>query len=411
MTFSEKLENYAEVLAAYALNIQEGQLLRISTESENKELALLIAKKAYQKGAKYVDLQIHDPELTKIRAENSNEDSLSFFPPYLKSACDYQVEHESASLALLSPENPNVLNGVDTQKINIMRKARYEGLKKYYEEGIDQSKVHWTVAAAATKAWGHSIFPELSPEEAKEKLWNELFKICRVDKVNPIEYWKKHNALLEERCKSLNAQKITTLHFTGPGTDLKVGLSKKALFKGGQSESSRGVLFEANIPTEECFTTPDYRSTNGKVRATRPFRVNGVKIENLELEFKNGEIVQAHASAGLETFETYRKSDEGSSRLGEVALVGTDSPIFQSGLVFDEILLDENAACHIAIGSAYKSCIKGGSAMSEAELQSNGVNQSSVHTDMMISSPEVNVEAILSDGSKKMLLKNGEWAL
>ncbi len=205
--------------------------------------------------------------------------------------------------------------------------------------------------------------------------------------------------------------KIRQLHFTGPGTDLKVGLSEKALFKGGSDSGPSGAHFEPNIPTEEVFTTPDARMTEGTARATRPFYINGRLIEGLEMKFSGGVLVDFSAKEGEETFREYVSSDEGAKRLGEVALVGTDSPIFASGLVFQEILFDENAACHIAVGSAYKTCIEGGEDLSEEALAAIGCNESTVHTDMMISSEEVDVSAITYDGVEKPLIKSGAWLI
>jgi aminopeptidase len=203
--------------------------------------------------------------------------------------------------------------------------------------------------------------------------------------------------------------KIKFFHFIGPGTDLKVGLSPRAVFKGGTALSARNVDFEPNLPTEECFTTPDYRMTEGKARTTRPFLINGKQIRGLSLEFKNGEISNFHAEEGQKTFEEYINSDGGSKRLGEVALVGIDSPIYQSGRIFEEILFDENAACHIAIGFAYRFCIEGSEEMSNEELDKIGCNTSHVHTDMMLSSDEVDVHAELYSGQKIQLIKNGTW--
>ena len=205
--------------------------------------------------------------------------------------------------------------------------------------------------------------------------------------------------------------KIKELHFTGKGTDLTVGLSENAIFKGGTDESPRGVPFEPNIPTEEVFTTPDYRVTRGRVQTTRPFLINGKLITDLSLEFTDGEISSFSATNGEDTFREYINSDEGSKRLGEVALVGVDSPVYQSGLVYQEILFDENAACHIAVGSAYKFCIDGGDTMTKEELTAIGCNESTVHTDMMISSEEVDVTAKTYSGETVELIKAGKWVV
>ena len=225
--------------------------------------------------------------------------------------------------------------------------------------------------------WGKKVFPELSEEEACKRLWEEIFKICRVDTPDYLERWKAHDAALRSRAKTLTDMKIEILQFTGPGTDLRVGLSKKAVFKGGGDIGP--YILEPNVPTEECFTTPDYRKTEGYVKVTRPFFVNGKLIEGLTLKFEKGVIVNFTATQGAETFSAYIDSDEGGRRLGEVALVGVNSPIYQSGRVFQEILFDENAACHIAVGFAYRFCLEEGGSMQAAELDAIGCNDSHVH--------------------------------
>lgn len=409
MDFSGALKNYANLLVSYALNIQEGQILNISTEAINRDFALLVAEAAYQRGAKYVNLDLSDLRLTRLRVLSKNEDDLRYVPSYLSIKYDELLDNTAANLKILGSEDPDLLSDLDPKKVNTMMIAQRLALKRFYDEGIGKSKVHWTVAAVSTPKWARRIFPELSETEAQQRLWDEILKAVRADKENCLELWKEHNLALQRRAKKFTELKIKELHFKGPGTDLRVGLSKKAIFKGGTDISPRGVEFEPNIPTEEVFTTPDFRRTNGKVRATRPFLINGRLIEGLELEFKDGEIVSFSATEGEKTFREYISSDEGAKRLGEVALVGIDSPIYQSGIIFEEILFDENAACHIAVGMAYKFCLAGGPEMEKEELQSLGCNESSVHTDMMISSDQIDVIARTYAGEEIVLITKGSW--
>lgn len=409
MDFSTKLENYAKLTVQFGLNIQKGQILSINTESYNKDLAILICDEAYKAGAKYVELNIRDPRSTKSRIQHSAESDLSYCMDYINSRTSEIVKAEGANLSIISPEDPDVLQGLNPDKINKIRLANYLANKVFYDEGINLSKVHWTLIAASTPGWACKIFPQLEPQAAHLRLWDEIFKICRVDRPDFISFWQNHNRALHQRSQKLNSFKIKSLHFKGPDTDLRVGLSPQSLFKGGTELSSRGAEFEPNIPTEECFSTPDWRLTEGHVRTTRPFRVNGALVQDLRLVFRQGEIVEATASSGLDSFNAYRQSDPGGSRLGEVALVGTDSPIFQSGIVFDEILYDENAACHIAIGSAYTYCLQNGKNLSKSELADLGCNDSTVHTDMMISDENVSVIAELFSGENILLIENGNW--
>ena len=240
-------------------------------------------------------------------------------------------------------------------------------------------------------------------------LWDDIFKICRVDSEDYLDRFEANTKAIKSRAKLLTSLGIRELHFVGPDTELVVGLTPKAIFKGGSAVTDMEISFEPNIPSEEVFTTPDWRVTTGKVKVTRPVMVNGKYIVGLKLEFKQGEIVSFSAEEGESTFAEYIKSDEGSKRLGEVALVGVDSPIFQTGRVYREILFDENAACHIAIGAAYKYCIENGEEMNKTELEELGINDSLVHTDFMISSPEVSVIAKTYDGQTVEIITNGAW--
>lgn len=409
MNLKTQLKNYAELLVSHGLNIQEGQILNISTEVINRDFALLVAEAAYRRGAKYVNLDLADTRLVRLRVLSNKEEDLRYVPSYLAVKYDELLDSAAANLKILGSEDPDLLADLDPKKMNTMLIEQRLALKRFYDEGIGKSKVHWTVAAAATPKWGARIFPKLGEKEAHLKLWQEILKAVRADKGNCAELWKEQNVALHRRAKKFTKLGIKELHFSGPGTDLIVGLSKKAVFKGGTDTGPRGVEFEPNIPTEEVFTTPDFRETNGRVKTTRPFLINGRLIKGLELEFKNGEIVSFSASEGEDTFREYISSDEGAKRLGEVALVGTDSPIYKSGIIFEEILFDENAACHIAIGMAYKFCLAGGPAMNKEELESHGCNESSVHTDMMISSEEVDVLARTYSGEEVIIINKGSW--
>lgn len=411
MNFEAKLANYARIIVEWGLNVQVGQLVNISTEAIHRDFALLIAEKAYDKGAKHVAIDLLEPRATRLRLQKSKTEDLSYVPAGVAPGFDELVDEQAAKLKLLGMEYPDYLSDLDPKRINKRNLAYRAAADKFYEEGIGKSCVQWSVASAATPAWGQKVFPELSPEKAERKLWDELFRICRADQENCLELWRQHNERLHKRAKLLTEMKISQLHFKGPGTDLRVGLSPLAKFGGGTKKSQRGVPFLANIPTEEVFTTPDWRVTQGSVQATRPFLINGKLIRNLKMRFEKGEIVEFSADDGADTFEEYINTDEGARRLGEVALVGIDSPIYQSNLTYQEILLDENAACHIAVGFAYKSCLVGGETMSDKELEEVGRNDSSVHTDMMISSEQVDVTAHTTAGKEVLLLEKGRWVI
>lgn len=412
MDFDQMLDNYADLLISWAINIQPGQPLYIGAETIHRDFCRRLAKRAYEKGASFVHVDFGDPEIGRLRVhETKNESDLEYVPKWLPARYNELLDDKGAMIRICGSEDPDALKDANPKRVNMQQLAFRKTLKRYYEEAVGKSIVSWNVCSHPTPAWGKKVFPDLEPEEACKKLWEDIFKICRVDREDYIEAWEEHNSALKRRASYLDDLKVKCLHFTGPGTDLKVYLSKKARFKGGNDLSGRKVLFEPNIPTEECFTTPDYRLTEGKVKVTRPVNVNGKLIEGLELEFKNGEIVNFSAKEGEETFKEYISCDEGAKCLGEVALVGIDSPIFQTGRVYQEILLDENAACHIAVGFAYRFCLRGGEEMSEEELEELGCNTSACHLDMMISNEHIDVSAETYDDKNIPIIKKGEWII
>lgn len=411
MNFKEKLETYAELLIVHGLNVQKGQIVNITGEIIHRELIGLLCQAAYKRGAKQVNVDFIDPRIARYRIQCSQEEAyLQYVPTYITQKYDEFVKEGAAVLRLIGSEAPDILADLDAHKIHTLSSYHMKALKSYYAEGVSKCKVQWCVAAAATPEWGKKIFPEMDKEKANEALWEQIFKICRADKKNCLQQWKEHNDKLHARARQLTQLKIKELHFTGPGTDLHVFLSPKALFVGGGSQGPFAE-YEPNIPTEECFTTPDHRLTYGKAKVTRPVLVNGKLVKDLHLTFKDGKLVHFEASEGKENFAKYIDNDAGSRSLGEVALVGTDSPIYQSGKVFEEILYDENAACHIAIGFAYSFCLDGGAKMALDELAELGCNSSNVHVDMMISDENVDVEATTYTGEKVKLIEKGRWTL
>lgn len=409
MNIDECLSRYAELIAVHGLNVQPGQLVNISAEAAHRDFAILVCEKCYAHGAKHVNLELSEPRLTKVRIAGAADDTLEYVSPSITVQYDELVDEKGANLKLIGMEDPDAFESVNPSKLNRVQQSRMRAVKRFRDIGIMNSGVHWCVAAVSTPKWGKQIFPELDEVAAGQRLWEEILKICRADHADCLEVWKVHNAALQQRGRILTDLKLRELHFTGPGTDLRVGLSDQAIFMGGQSDSTRGVPFEPNLPTEEVFTTPDYRLTNGHARVTRPFMIYGRMVRDLILEFKDGVITKYAASEGKDIFKEYIETDEGANRLGEVALVGIDSPIFQSGLVFNEILFDENAACHIAVGKAYRFCIQNGDTLSDDGAEAIGCNDSVVHTDMMISSEDVSVVATTYSGESISIIENGEW--
>jgi aminopeptidase len=403
------LARYAELLVRWGANVQPGQIVNISSEVVHRDLVYMIAQEAYRAGAATVMLDLIEPRLQRFKLDTVRDEFVTLTPQHVPVKYAQLVDQCGAQIKLIGPEHPMLMVGADPKRVNDERKALYSAIRYFYDEGIGRSKVHWTIGAAATPGWGKRIYPELSPSDAEQALWRDIFSITRVASEDFLARWQEQDEALHKRCDQLNSLKVKRLHFTGPGTDLRVLLSPLARFKGGTDVGPSGARFQPNIPSEECYTTPDWRGSEGIVRTTRPFLVNGTLITGLELKFKAGEIVDFRAQSGEETFREYISSDPGARRLGEVALVGTDSPVYKSGRVFEEILYDENAACHIAIGLAYKNCLEGFETLGKEELTAIGCNESLVHTDMMVSNNEVSVEAELYSGERMWLIRDGAW--
>jgi aminopeptidase len=410
MNFDEQLDRYADLLVNVGLNIQPGQMLSISAAPEHRELATRIADAAYRKGARYVDLALHDSRVFRSRILHSSDADLAFVPKFISAHLDQMIDDQCAALRLVGPEDPDLMADLPAAKLSAVARHASAARKRYLDEGIGKSQVHWCVAAAATQGWAEKVFPSLSPNAALDQLWDAIFRICRVQEDDPVAAWQTHLANLNRRMETLQAMNIEALHFVGPGTDLRVGLSARSKWLGGSIRGPHGANFIPNFPTEEVFTTPDWRQTCGTVRTTRPFLLHGKRVEDLQMVFEDGIIQSFEAKQGTEIFQAHIDTDEGARRLGEVALVGTDSPIYETGLLFQAILYDENAACHIATGNAYKNAVVGGESLSSEELDGLGCNESITHTDMMISSVDVDVLGEL-DGNEVPLLKNGRWVV
>jgi aminopeptidase len=269
--------------------------------------------------------------------------------------------------------------------------------------------INWTIVSAATPAWARSVFPDDPEEVALAKLWQAIFSASRVDTPDPIAAWESHNANLQTRTRMLNDKNYAALHFRGPGTDLRVGLADGHEWNGGSTAAKNGIVCNANIPTEEVFTTPHKDRVDGTVTSTKPLSYNGTLIQDIQVKFEGGRIVESKARTGEAVLNKVLDTDEGARRLGEVALVPYSSPISQSGLLFFNTLFDENASSHIALGQAYSKCIRNGGSMSEEELASHGSNKSLIHIDWMIGSDRIDVDGITQDGRSEPLMRGGEW--
>lgn len=410
MTF---LEKYANVILT-SLNLQKGQNLLVRTEPVHWNFASIIAAEAYKRGARYVRVDSNEKQnslLYKARIENSRDKYLDYVPAFRTETQLLMVEEDWAIIVLVGTEDPDILSNLDPERNTKAVKAVAEA-DKPFRKAIQNDTIQWTVVFAPTEILAGKIMNMPPSPEAIDRLWEVLTPILHLDDKDPSAAWVRSGEILKRRASVLNNLMVKEVYFRGSGTDLKIGMSQKAIWEGGSSVSAKGIEFSPNIPTEEVFTAPDFRETEGHVRITRPIFVPaiGKMIEGAWLEFKGGKVVDYGAELGKDVLDQYFAIDPAAAYLGEMALVDSNSPIFKSGKIFYNILFDENASCHIALGSAYPGCYEGGSTMGDKELMANGINVSNLHTDFMIGSPDVDVTGKTWDGEMVDIIIDGEFA-
>ncbi|MBO2760697.1 aminopeptidase [Staphylococcus aureus] len=409
--YKEKLQQYAELLVKVGMNVQPKQPVFIRSSVETLELTHLIVEEAYHCGASDVRVVYSDPTLKRLKFEN---ESVEHFANHelksydVEARMDY-VKRGAANLALIS-EDPDLMDGIDSQKLQAFQQQNARAFKGYMES-VQKNQFPWVVAAFPSKAWAKRVYPELSVEEAYIKFIDEVFDIVRIDGNDPVENWRQHIANLSVYAQKLQQKNYHALHYVSEGTDLTVGLAKNHIWEDATSYvNGKEQAFIANIPTEEVFTAPDRNRVDGYVTNKLPLSYNGTIIDQFKLMFKDGEIIDFSAEKGEAVLKDLINTDERSRRLGEVALVPDDSPISNRNTIFYNTLFDENAACHLAIGSAYAFNIQGGTEMTVEEKIASGLNDSNVHVDFMIGSSDLTIYGIFEDGSKELVFENGNWA-
>lgn len=407
--FKDLLLKYAKLAAIKGINIQKGKLLVINSPIECNEFARMIAEEAFKAGASDVVINYNDEKFNKIRFENVSEEVLSFTPQFEKDKYNYYVE-EGASFLSISASDPDLLKDIDASKIATVQKSRREALKRYYE-ACNSNENAWCIVSVPTEGWAKKVFENTSSKEAVEKLWDAIFTVMRIKENNPVKAWNIHLKTLRKKVNELNAHNFKYIHFTNSlGTDLKVELVKNHIWCGGEDTTKNGIEFIANMPTEEVFTTPKLDGVNGTVFSSKPLSYCGNLINNFSLTFKEGKVIDCTAETGLDVLKEIIKTDENSCRLGEVALVPYDSPISNSNIIFYNTLYDENASCHLALGSSYPSCIKNGENMTKEQLLDAKANFSLTHVDFMIGTNDTNIVGVKEDGTKITIFQNGNWA-
>jgi aminopeptidase len=403
-----RLDRLAEVAVRVGLGLRSGQELILTAPLDAVPLVRRITEHAYKAGASLVTPIYGDDEAVLARFRHAPDESFDTAPGWLFDGMAAAYRRGAARLAIVG-EDPSLLAGQDADKIARANRARSQAYVPALEL-IAGFAINWTIVSYATPAWARAVFPSDSEEVAVARLWDAIFAASRIDGADPVAEWEAHNRALATRTEILNACRYAALRFRGPGTDLTVGLADDHEWQGGATTAKNGVLCNANIPTEEVFTTPHKDRVDGVVRSTKPLSYQGTLIEDISVRFESGAIVEANASRGAEVLRKVLATDEGARRLGEVALVPYSSPISKSGLLFFNTLFDENAASHIALGQAYSKCIRGGGGMSETDLAARGANRSLIHIDWMIGSGEIDVEGVAADGTSEPLMRGGEWA-
>lgn len=402
-------EKYADLALQTGVNIQKNQALMINAPIEGADFTRIVARKAYELGAKDVHINWVDDELTLLKYENAPDEVLNTFPEWKVKLHDNFAEDGAAVLSIRSTD-PDLLKDIDPTRVANANKAGAEAMKNFRTYTMND-KITWSIISIPTGDWAQKVFPDETKEKAIEKLWDAIVKIVRVDKEDPIAAWDAHNKTLETAREILNQKNYQKLIYKAPGTDLELELPKGHIWKGGSATSEQGTTFNPNMPTEEVFSLPHKYGVNGTVSSTKPLNYGGSLIDNFSLTFKDGKVVDFKAEQGEDTLKHLLDTDEGARRLGEVALVPHESPVSQSGLIFYNTLFDENASCHIALGKAYPTNLEGGSAMSDEKLDQHGVNDSLTHVDFMIGSEKLDIDGVKQDGTTEPVFRNGTWAL
>ncbi len=403
-----KLDKLAEVAIQVGLQLQRGQDLVMTAPVAAMPLVRLITKHAYKAGAGLVTTLYSDEDTTLSRYAYAPDESFDRASDWLFKGMAEAFAGGAARLAI-SGDNPMMLSAQDPAKVARANKANSIAYKPALEK-ISNFDINWNIVSYPNPSWAKLVFPNDPEEVAVEKLANAIFAASRVDVADPVAAWKEHNANLARRSAWLNGERFAALHFTGPGTDLTVGLADGHLWCGGASEAKNGVTCNPNIPTEEVFTTPHALRVEGHVSSTKPLSHQGTLIDNIQVRFEGGRIVEAKASRGEEVLNKVLDTDEGARRLGEVALVPHSSPISASGVLFYNTLFDENASCHIALGQCYSGCFVDDTKLTPDQIRAQGGNSSLIHIDWMIGSGQVDIDGVRVDGSRVPVMRKGEWA-
>lgn len=408
MTFEEKLQAYAELAVKVGVNIQPGQYLLVNTSVDALDFARLVVKEAYKAGAGRVHVNFSDDELDRAYFEHASEEEFNRFPEWVVKMRDELIERKGA-LLWIDAADPDKLTGIPADRLATHQKVSGAALKNY-RNAVMKDLIAWSIVAVPSAKWAAKVFPQLTEEQQVPALWEAIFKTVHIGEGNAVDNWRQHVANLESRAELLNNKKYAKLHYTAPGTDLTIALAPQHKWLTGGSKTPEDNVFVANMPTEEVYTLPMKQGVNGYVSNTKPLVYQGNIIDGFKLTFEEGKVIKAEAEVGYDLLQELIQVDEGSSYLGEVALVPHESPISASEILYFNTLFDENASNHLAIGEAYPTCLEGGRDLENGQLEALGANISVTHEDFMIGSGEMDIDGILPDGTVEPIFRKGSWA-
>ncbi len=404
------LRNYAKLIVKMGVNVQKGQDVIINASVDDNYFVKYVVEECYKAKARKVTVEWSSDDVARLHYKYQKAKTLGEVTEWRKAKLQHEVDTLPARIYIESSD-PDALNGLDQDKITEARRLSGPIIMEYREK-MD-NKYQWTICGIPGVKWAQKVFPNETKSNAMKKMWDAIVKTTRLEG-NPIENWEKHNANLKEKYTILNDLKIKTLHYKASnGTDFSVSINPEMIFEGGDETTFGGVVYNPNMPTEECFTSPIKTSANGWVYASKPLSVMGKVVDNFAFKLENGKIVEVKAEKEehKEVLEKLISLDEGARQLGEVALVPFDSPVNQTGLLFYNTLYDENACCHLAIGRAFEECIRDFKNKSEEEIKAIDLNKSMIHVDFMIGTADLNIVADTYDGKTVQIFKDGTWAI
>jgi aminopeptidase len=404
----QELEKYARVILEIGLNLQAGQRLAIEAPIETAGLVRKVAAQAYQSGARLVNVVWLDDQIRLDRFRYAPRDSFEEYPAWKAKILGEYAENGDAVLRIHA-EDPDLLRDQDPQLVMTWQRTRLKH-RKALSDVVTRDGTNWCIASVPIPSWAAKIFPDLPAEQQMRKLWEAIFMVTRTDQPDPVALWKEHIRQLKARSRWLSERRFAELHYRAPGTNLRIGLPEGHHWASGSIITKNGIEFTPNLPTEEVFTIPHKACVEGVVSSSKPLSYAGNLIEDFRLRFENGRVVEYSAGKGEETLRGLVETDEGSHRLGEVALVPHSSPISKSGVFFYNTLFDENAACHLALGRGIRSCMPDGPQMTQEQYEAAGGNDSLLHVDFMVGSDQLDIDGLLADGSQQAVMRKGEWA-